>query len=72
MIIGCCGSIRKRRAQLSYDSVVSGFDAARPILIESIEYTLWVRELGRLIRRVRRALAGPRASALRPGHFGSV
>ena len=40
----------KAAAQLSYDSVVSGFDAARPILIESIEYTLWVRELGRLIR----------------------
>ena len=40
----------KAAAQLSYDSVVSGFDAARPILVESIEYTLWVRELGRLIR----------------------
>ena len=40
----------KAAAQLSYDSVVSGFDAGRPILIESIEYTLLVRELGRLIR----------------------
>ncbi len=37
-------------AQLPYDSALSGFDAGRPILIESIEYTLWVRELGRLIR----------------------
>ena len=40
----------KAAAQLSYDSVVSGFDAGRPILIESIEYTLLVRELSRLIR----------------------
>ena len=40
----------KAAAQLPYDSVVSGFDAGRPILIESIEYTLLVRELGRLIR----------------------
>ena len=40
----------KAAAQLPYDSVVSGFDPRRPILIESIEYTLSVRELGRLIR----------------------
>ena len=30
--------------------VLSGFDPDRPILIESVEYTLWVKELGRLIR----------------------
>ena len=40
----------KREAQLPYDSALSGFDPERPILIESIEYTLLVRELGRLIR----------------------
>ena len=40
----------KAAAQLSYDSALSGFDPERPILIESIEYTLLVRELGRLIR----------------------
>jgi hypothetical protein len=33
-----------------FDSVVSGFDLSQPILIESVEYTVWVRELGRLIR----------------------
>ena len=38
----------KRR--LPYDSVLTGFDLDQPILIESIEYTLSVRELGRLIK----------------------
>jgi len=37
-------------ARLTYDSEVSGFDPDRPILIESVEYTIWVREQGRLIR----------------------
>jgi hypothetical protein len=37
-------------ARLPYDSVLSGFDPDQPMLIESIEYTLWVRELGRLMR----------------------
>jgi phage tail sheath protein FI len=32
------------------DSVASGFDLTQPILVESVEYTVWVRELGRLIR----------------------
>jgi phage tail sheath protein FI len=41
---------RKREAQLPYDAPLSGFDPERPIVIESIEYTLWVRQLGRLIR----------------------
>ena len=40
----------KSEARLPYDSVLSGFDAGHPILIESIEYTLSVRERGRLIR----------------------
>ena len=40
----------KREAQLPYDAPLTGFDRERPILIESIEYTLWVRQLGRLIR----------------------
>jgi hypothetical protein len=31
------------------DSVAGGFDLNQPLLLESIEYTLWVRELGRLI-----------------------
>jgi phage tail sheath protein FI len=35
-------------ARLPYDSTLSGFDPTQPILIESVEYTLWVRELGRL------------------------
>ena len=38
------------KARLPYDSVLSGFDLDRAVLIESIEYTLWVRELGTLIR----------------------
>jgi phage tail sheath protein FI len=42
--------INPKREALPYDSALSGFDPERPILIESIEYTLWVRELGRLIR----------------------
>ena len=40
----------KREAELPYDAPLSGFDPERPIVIESIEYTLWVRHLGRLIR----------------------
>lgn len=36
-------------ARLPYDTVLSGFDANQPILIESVEYTLVVRELGRLV-----------------------
>jgi uncharacterized protein len=40
----------KREAQLPYDGPLAGFDPERPIVIESIEYTLWVRELARLIR----------------------
>ena len=39
----------KGETQLPY-SGLSGFDPERPIVIESIEYTLWVRELARLIR----------------------
>ena len=35
-------------ARLPYDSALTGFDPDKPILVESIEYTLWVRELGRL------------------------
>ena len=42
--------INPKREALPYDSALSGFDPERPILIESIEYTLWVRDLGRLIR----------------------
>jgi uncharacterized protein len=40
----------KAAAQLPYDSALSGFDPEHPIVVESIEYTLWVRELGGLIR----------------------
>ena len=40
----------KPEARLPYDRELSGFDPDQPILIESVEYTLWVRELGRLIR----------------------
>ncbi|MFL6277648.1 MAG: phage tail sheath family protein [Blastocatellia bacterium] len=38
----------KPEARLPYDSALTGFDPDKPILVESIEYTLWVRELGRL------------------------
>ena len=42
----------KPEARLPYDSLLdlaaSGFDPTQPVVIESIEYTLWVRELGRL------------------------
>jgi phage tail sheath protein FI len=38
----------KPEARLPYDSALTGFDPDQPILVESIEYTLWVRELGRL------------------------
>jgi hypothetical protein len=37
-------------ARLPYDAALTGFDANQPILVESVEYTLLVRELGRLIR----------------------
>jgi hypothetical protein len=40
----------KPEARPPYDTVLTGFDVNRPILIESVEYTLLVRELGRLIR----------------------
>jgi len=36
--------------RLPYDSELSGFDSDQPILVESVEYTFWVRELGRLVR----------------------
>ncbi len=37
-------------SRLPYDSDLSGFDSDQPILIESVEYTLLVMELGRLVR----------------------
>jgi len=37
-------------SRLPYDSDLSGFDPDQPILIESVEYTLLVKELGRLVR----------------------
>jgi uncharacterized protein len=37
-------------ARLPYDSPLIGFNLQQPILIESVEYTLLVRELGRLLR----------------------
>jgi len=40
----------KREARLPTDALLTGFDMNQPILIESVEYTLVVRELGRLIR----------------------
>jgi hypothetical protein len=40
----------KPEARLPYDAVLTGFNANWPVLIESVEYTLLVRELGRLIR----------------------
>jgi phage tail sheath protein FI len=39
----------KSEAHLPYDAPLAGFDPNRPITIESVEYTLIVRELGRLI-----------------------
>ena len=36
-------------ARLPYDEPLRGFDPNQPILVESIEYTLLVRKLGRLI-----------------------
>ena len=40
----------KKVRQYYDDSPLTGFDPSLPILIESVEYTLLVRELGRLIR----------------------
>jgi len=37
-------------ARLPYDAPLHGFDPNRPILVESVEYTLLVREAGRLQR----------------------
>ncbi len=37
-------------AALPYDAPLAGFDLSRPVVIESIEYTLMVFELGRLVR----------------------
>lgn len=37
-------------ARLPYDAPLHGFDPNRPILVESVEYTLLVREAGRLKR----------------------
>lgn len=38
-----------RKLRLSYDRAVTGFDPDRPLTIESITYSLLVRELGRLV-----------------------
>ncbi len=40
----------KPESRMPYDSPLVGFDLTRPISIESVEYTLLVHELGRLIR----------------------
>jgi Bacteriophage tail sheath protein len=45
--------------RLSYEQPLSGYDPSRPLLIESIEYTLLVRELGRLIAVVERLSLSP-------------
>ncbi len=37
-------------ARLPYDTPLAGFAADQPILVESVEYTLLVREAGRLVR----------------------
>ena len=40
----------KPEARLPYDAPLAGFNLNRSIFIESVEYTILVRELGRLIR----------------------
>jgi phage tail sheath protein FI len=40
----------KPEARLPYDAPLTGFDPNQPILVESVEYTLLVHELGRLVR----------------------
>jgi phage tail sheath protein FI len=40
----------RRAYHTALDSITSGFDPLQPILIESVEYTVLVRELGRLTR----------------------
>ncbi len=40
----------KPEARLLYDQPVTSFNLTQPILVESIEYTLQVRERGRLVR----------------------
>lgn len=37
-------------ARLPYDAPLSGFELSQPLLLESIEYTLVLREAGRLLR----------------------
>lgn len=48
----------KPEARLPYDSVLdnalSGFNSDQPVLVESVEYTILVRELGRLIQAYER------------------
>ena len=39
------------KARTPYDSPMTSFDPDRPVLIESVEYTLLVFEAGRLVRR---------------------
>lgn len=39
----------QRRDRLPYERQLTGYDLLQPLLLESIEYTLLVRELGRLI-----------------------
>lgn len=41
----------KPGSRLPFDSPLRGFDLAQPILLESVEYTLLVREVGRLVGR---------------------
>ncbi|HEY3284046.1 MAG TPA: phage tail sheath C-terminal domain-containing protein [Armatimonadota bacterium] len=40
----------KPESRLPYDSPLTGFDVNRPIVVESVEYTLLVRQLGRMLR----------------------
>jgi phage tail sheath protein FI len=40
----------KPEARLPYDADLTGFDPNRPVLVESVEYTLVVRRFGRLVR----------------------
>ncbi len=64
--VECSGSLwvnpQTRAAQLPYDTPLTGFDPARPLLIESVEYTLLVRANWAARSRLRRTLAGPGAS----------
>ena len=62
----------KPEARLPYDAPLTGFDPNQPILVESVEYTLLVHELGRLVRVYTNLSLVPEHPRYGPGLLPSI